>query len=221
MFTRTTGYRHPSIGAGITALRQLAPSVDLDVVTSEDPGLFTDQELSRFAAVVFLSTSGDVLDRSQEAAFRRYIEGGGGFVGIHAATDTEYDWAWYGTLVGARFANHPLVPNDEFVDCHCFTASVHRQASHGSTDHLPAVWRHRDEWYNFQAPVVASAQVLLTVDESTYPGGTMGDPHPVSWTQSIGAGRSWYTALGHQASTFDDEAFRRHLLGGLAWAAGR
>jgi type 1 glutamine amidotransferase len=220
IFSRTTGYRHPSIVDGVAAMRELALSAGFAVTASEDPARFTDAELARYDAVAFLSTSGDVLDGSQEAAFERYIEGGGGWVGVHAASDTEYGWPWYGRLVGTWFANHPLVPNDRFDDCHCFTADVHRSASHLSTDHLPPVWSRRDEWYNFRSPIPATATVLLAVDESTYPGGTMGSPHPVTWSQSIGRGRSWYTAMGHTADSFRDPAFRSHLRGGLVWAAG-
>lgn len=220
VFTRTAGFRHPSITDGVSTMTELARSAGYRVTASEDPSLFNDRDLAGFAAVIFLSTSGDVLNVAQQAAFERYIEGGGGFVGVHAATDTEYGWPWYGRLVGTWFADHPLLPNDEFVDCHCSTASVVRQASHPSTGHLPAVWSHRDEWYNFRSPLPATARILLTVDESSYTGGTMGSVHPVSWTQSIGQGRSWYTALGHTPASYRDPQFRGHLLGGLEWAAG-
>lgn len=220
IFTRTTGYRHPSIPDGIAAVRALAEAAGFDVVASEDPSRFTDAGLARFAAVVFLSTSGDVLDGGQQAAFERYIEGGGGYLGVHAASDTEYGWPWYGRLVGAWFADHPLVPNDQFVDCHCFTADVVRSAAHPSTEGLSPVWVRRDEWYNFRSPPPASATVVLRVDESTYPGGTMGSHHPVSWAQRIGAGRSFYTAMGHTSSSFAEPDFRRHLAGALRWVAG-
>ena len=220
IFSRTTGYRHRSIVEGVAAVSDLARVSGFTVTASEDPALFRDDELARYDAVVFLSTSGDILNGSQQAAFERYIEGGGGWVGIHAASDTEYGWPWYGRLVGAWFADHPLVPNSQFVDCHCFTAAVHRRAAHPSTDHLPAVWSHRDEWYNFRSPIPSTATVLATVDESTYPGGTMGPHHPVTWTQTIGRGRSWYTSMGHTAASFADPTFRRHLQGGLTWAAG-
>lgn len=181
---------------------------------SEDATIFDDDRLSGFAAVVFLSTSGDILNQSQQEAFERYIEDGGGFVGIHAASDTEYQWPWYGRLVGAYFANHPLVR--DFIDCHCFTADVHRVGIHPSTERLPTVWSHRDEWYNFrQAPV--GVDVLLTVDESTYAGGEMGADHPVSWAHEALGGRAFYTALGHTPESYGDDRFRRHLLGALRW----
>jgi type 1 glutamine amidotransferase len=220
VFSRTAGYRHPSIVDGVAALSSVARGLGYQVVASEDPSRFTDGELSRYAAVVFLSTSGDVLDDRQQAAFERYIEGGGGYVGVHAASDTEYGWPWYGRLVGAWFADHPLVPNAEFVDCHCYRAEVVRRATHPSTDHLPPVWTRRDEWYNFRSPPPASATILLTVDEATYPGGTMGTIHPVTWAQTIGRGRSWYTAMGHTSASFAEPDFRRHLAGGLSWVAG-
>ena len=186
----------------------------LERSSSEDAGVFTDEGLAPFAAVIFLSTSGDILNGVQQQAFERYVGGGGGFLGIHAASDTEYDWAWYGELVGAYFANHPLV--EDFVDCHCFTATVERHEPHPIVDGLPGAWEHRDEWYNFsQAPV--QVEVLLTVDESTYEGGEMGDLHPVSWAHDKLGGRAFYTAMGHTSQSFDDARFRRHLGGALRW----
>lgn len=217
VFTRTTGYRHPSIESGAAAVQELAASVGLQAIRSEDPAQFNDSTLAGYAAVVFVSTSGDILNPDQQSAFERFIGNGGGFLGIHAASDTEYEWPWYGGLVGAYFSDHPLVEN--FVDCHCFEADVLRVTGDPSTDHLPQVWGRRDEWYNFRSQP-SGVTVLLKVDEATYTGGTMGDPHPISWKHHYAGGRSWYTAMGHTASSFDEPEFRQHLFGGLRWVAG-
>jgi type 1 glutamine amidotransferase len=210
IFSRTLGYRHDSIPAGVAALRELGQAGGFSVDATENPAVFSDAGLAPYRAVVFLSTTGDVLDAAQQAAFERYIRAGGGFVGVHAASDTEYDWPWYGGLLGAYFASHPAVQ----------TATLHvGEADHPSTKGLPASWLRRDEWYNFrQQP--AGVRVLLRVDEASYSGGKMGASHPISWYHEYDGGRAWYTALGHTSSGFADPPFRAHLLGGIRWAAG-
>lgn len=210
VYTRTTGYRHASIEAGVAALEALGAEHGFVVTHTEDPAAFDDAGLGAYKAVVFLNTSGDVLGPPQRAAFERYIRAGGGFVGVHSATDTEYGWPWYGGLVGAYFANHPAIQPAELTVV----------AEHPSTVGLPRRWPRTDEWYNFRAPLPADVQVLVTIDESTYTGGTMGAPHPISWAHSYDGGRAWYTALGHTEEAFADQTFRAHLLGGLRWAAG-
>ena len=229
VFSRTTGFRHSSIDEGIAAIQQLGEANDFQVDASEDPTLFRDNVLSRYDAVVFLSTTGDPLNDSQQAAFERYIRGGGGYAGIHAAADTEYTWTWYGKLVGAYFRNHP--PGTP-------TATVRiEDADHHSTQGLPDPWERVDEWYNYQQPegaVVggggddwspreAGVHVLATVDESTYDeqdGNTTDDDHPISWCQRYDGGRSWYTGMGHTEASFTEANFLKHLLGGLEVAAG-
>ncbi|HEY3003878.1 MAG TPA: ThuA domain-containing protein, partial [Kribbellaceae bacterium] len=161
-------------------------------------------------AVVFLSTTGDVLDASQQAAFESYIRSGGGFVGVHAAADTEYDWPFYGDLVGAYFASHPLIQ--------AATVQV-EDRTHPATSHLDATWRRTDEWYNYKTNVRSTARVLATLDESSYSGGTMGD-HPTAWCKDFEGGRSFYTGGGHTRQSYAEPAFRAHLLGGIRYAAG-
>lgn len=211
MFSRTTGFRHTSIEPGITAVRELGAQRGFDVEATEDPGAFTSTNLARFGAVLFLSTTGDVLGPAQEAAFEGYVRGGRGFVGVHSATDTEYDWPFYEQLVGARFKQHPAVQQASIVV---------RDTSHPSTRSLPAQWVRTDEWYDFRANPRAVAHVLLTLDESTYQGGTMGADHPIAWCKAVDRGRSWYTAGGHTDSTFAEPLFRAHLLGGITYALG-
>jgi len=212
VFSRTTGFRHDSIETGVQALRDIGDELAFVVEATEDQAAFTAGNLARFRAVVFLNTSGDVLDEDQQAAFEAFIRSGGGFVGIHSATDTEYDWEWYGRLVGARFLGHPEVQqaSARVID-----------GNHLSTKHLPRQWKRTDEWYNFrESPrkvVGDSLHVLAELDESTYVGGTMGADHPMAWCHEFEGGRSWYTAGGHTKESFGDPRFRRHLAGGIAW----
>lgn len=213
VFSRTLGYRHDSIAAGLALIQQLGRDHGFGVDASEDPAVFSDSGLAPYAAVVFLSTTGDVLAAGQQAAFERFIRAGRGYVGVHSAADTEYDWAWYGGLMGAFFQDHPpgLHPARLVVE----------DRTHSSTAHLDATWERTDEWYNFRTNPRASVNVLITLDEGTYTGGTMGADHPIAWYHPYDGGRAWYTGLGHTAETFTEPAFIQHLLGGIRWASGR
>ncbi|WP_433112712.1 ThuA domain-containing protein [Micromonospora sp. CA-246542] len=211
VFSKTAGFRHGSITPGITAIQQLGAANGFTVEATEDAGQFTDANLARFAAVIWLSTTGDVLNATQQAAFERYITAGGGYVGVHSASDTEYDWPWYGGLVGAYFASHPAEQTA--------TVTVADQV-HPSTKGLPQRWSRFDELYNYRANPRGSVHVLATLDESTYTGGSMGYDHPISWCQNYSGGRAWYTGLGHTDASYTDAAFRQHLLGGIQTAAG-
>jgi type 1 glutamine amidotransferase len=175
------------------------------VDTTEDAARFSDASLARYKAVVFLNTTGDILDAGQKAAFERYIRSGGGFVGIHSASDTEYQWAWYGRLVGAYSASHSQIQG----------ATVHP-----STKGSPATWKRADEWYNFRSNPRRAVHVLATLDETTYSGGAMGTNHPIAWCQEIEGVRSWYTAMGHTIESYVEPLFRRHFLGGIESVAG-
>ena len=210
VFSRTTGYRHESIPDAISALEHLAARHGFAAVATEDPGQFTTDNLAQFDAVVWLSTSGDVLDDGQRKAFEAYIRGGGGYVGIHGAADTEYGWHWYGGLVGTVFASHPAIQpaTVRIVD-----------AAHPSTAGLPQAWARTDEWYNFRARPPSSAHILATVDETTYEGGTMGADHPIVWCHEYDGGRAWYTAMGHTTESYGEAEFLTHLLGGIRYAA--
>ena len=211
VFSRTKGFRHSSIPDGVAAVQALGAAHGFAVEATEDATAFSDQSLARFAAVVFMSTTGDVLDSTQQAAFQRYIRGGKGYVGVHAASDTEYDWPWYGQLVGAYFKSHPAVQEAK-LDV--------RVRTHPATKCLPAVWNRRDEWYDFRAQPPADATVLLTIDETSYSGGTMGAVHPMAWSRTFDGGRTFYTELGHTSQSFKDQAYLDHLAGGILWAMG-
>jgi type 1 glutamine amidotransferase len=209
-FTRTTGFRHASIEPSVTALEDAAAARGWRFERTEDPALFTDAELERFDVVVFLLTSGDILDDAQQAAFERWLRSGRGFVGVHSASDTEHDWPWYGQLVGAYFLQHPIVQR----------ATVHvAERDHPSTAHLTDPWEREDEWYDFATNPRATVDVLLTVDESTYTGGTMGSDHPIAWSHAFDGGRAFYTALGHTDASWSEQAFVEHVARGIEWAA--
>lgn len=208
VLTRTTDYRHDSIPAALGAVRAWP---DHDVDATEDPAAL-EGPLDAYAAVVFLSTSGEVLTPEGRERLAGFVESGGGFAGVHAAACTEYDWPYYGELLGARFAGHPpLQPGRVIVE----------DPHHPATRHLPEVWPLTDEWYDFQANPRASVHVLLRADESSYAGGGMGEDHPLAWCRRQGAGRVFYTALGHPVQAWSDPDFLAHLRGGLDWVTGR
>ena len=210
VFSHTNGYRHASIEKGVATLQELAGRNGIQMVHTEDSLLFNPKSLSKYQLVVFLSTTGDVLGREQEKAFKSFIQNGGSFLGIHAATDTEYDWAWYGDLVGAYFESHPEQQE----------ARLEVVASdHPATTGLPISWKHYDEWYNFK-DIRSGIKVLLNLDESSYRGGNNGSSHPIAWYRGFDGGRSFYTGLGHTEESWDDPNFRKHLLGGIRYCLG-
>jgi type 1 glutamine amidotransferase len=211
VFSKTAGYRHASIETGIESIRRLGERGRFRVDATELGEAFSDDRLGRYRVVIFLNTTGDVLDAAQQAAFERFVRRGGGFVGIHSASDTEYDWAWYGGLVGAYFLKHPAIQPATLrvVD-----------RSHPSTSMLPVAWVRRDEWYNFRDWPDERVRVLVEIDERSYSGGSMGYRHPMAWCHVHDGGRAWYTALGHTAESYAEPLFQEHLLGGILWSAG-
>lgn len=246
VFTRTNGYRHASIPNAIAALRALGKKKGIGVVATEDPAVFTRENLRGFTAIVFASTQGIVLTNTARVAIERFVTSGGGWMGIHSASDTEYDWPFYTELLsGGRFLCHPLMNQPGRV--------VRESATHISTAGLPRVWSIRsEEFYSFEKNVRGTARVLLHLDETSYhpdPNtallpppppkvtpeeilptliteltaprlitGRMGD-HPMCWQARVGKGLSWYTALGHEPAIYSDPHFRSHLLGGLLTAS--
>ncbi|MEV6446386.1 ThuA domain-containing protein [Amycolatopsis sp. NPDC051716] len=208
VFSKTAGYRHDSIPAGIRAIRELGAAHGFDVTATEDASAVT----AAYDTVVFLSTSGEVLDAAGQAAFESYVEGGGGYVGIHAAADTGYGWPWYGRLVGAWFRTHPAIQRARFVT---------EDRTHPATAHLPPVWTRTDELYDFRTNPRGRVHVLQTLDESSYTGGGMGADHPITWCHPQGRGRAFYTGLGHTTESYADPAFRALLLGAIRYAAAQ
>lgn len=210
LFTKTAGFRHDNIEKGVAALKLLGDSNGIAVEHTEDASIFEDKQLERYQAIIFFSTTGDIFNDTQKAAFVRYIQSGNGFVGIHAASDTEHNWPWYGAMIGAYFMSHPEIQ----------TADLHiKDHQHPATRHLPAVWTRKDEWYDFKN-LSAQVHVLMTIDEGTYKGGKMGSYHPMSWYHEYDGGRAFYTALGHTNESFDEPNFLLHILGGIRYAIG-
>jgi len=210
VFSKTEGFRHDSIPAGIAAIRQQGSARGFAVDAGENSQVFTDDGLAKYSVVVFLSTTGDVLNDAQQAAFERFIGRGGGFVGIHSAADTEYEWPFYGALLGAYFSGHPDIQNATIrVD----------NSGHPSMTGLPSSWLRRDEWYNFARNPRGTVNVLATLDENTYSGGTMGTDHPIVWAHGFGGGRALYTAGGHTSESYGEPLFAAHLGNAIVWAA--
>lgn len=205
LFSKTAGYRHASIKDGIIAIKKLGSENNFEVLATEDAGYFSKDSLKQYNAVLFLNTTGDILNREQEKSFEEYIHNGGNFIGIHAASDTEYDWAWYGKLVGAYFLSHPDQQEAiiNIVD-----------KRHPATKELPNTWRHFDEWYNFKN-ISPKIKILATLDENSYSGGVNGKKHPIAWFQDFEGGHMFYTALGHTEADYTDPLFLKHILGGI------
>jgi cytochrome c len=215
VFSKTEGYRHASIPAGIAALKKLAAEKgNLTLTFTEDAALFTEANLKKYGCVIFLNTTGDVLNGDQQYIFERYIQAGGGYVGIHAATDTEYDWAWYGGLAGAYFLDHPSSPSNVLKGK--FTCT---HKDHWATKGMPQEFEHTDEFYSFKN-ISKNINVVLKIDEKSYKGGKNGDDHPMSWYQEYDGGRSFYTALGHTNESYADPLLMNHIYAGIQYAAG-
>lgn len=221
VFSKTNGWHHESIHAGVTALRELGELHDFSVFWTEHAErVFNDTELAKYQVVIFLSTSGDILNEEQQAAFERYIRAGGGFVGIHSASDTEYDWPWYAKMVGHMFRIHPAVQ----------TATLQvEDRNFPGMDRFAPRFLFTEEWYEFDESRSDTLRYLLSVDEKTYEpeadwgdrgrGDGMGEFHPIAWYHEYDGGRAFYTALGHLPGTYRDAAFLHHVYGGIYWAA--
>lgn len=225
IFSKTAAFRHTEcIPSATAAITRAATRRGFEVDATEHAEAFNPRRLARYNVVIFLCTTGDVLDGRQQTAFRRYIRSGGGYAGIHSASDTEYDWPWYGGLVGARFRDHPGSVNEQFQRA---TIDVEDRRS-VATRGLPRRWTREEEWYNFRANPRDRVHVLASVDEATYdprgysePGGSapMGD-HPIAWCRRYQGGRSFYTALGHRGVYWQERRLRLHVIGGIRMAAG-
>jgi cytochrome c len=213
VFSKTASYRHESIPAGIDAIRSLGKKHGFLVDTTENAAAFDEKTLKNYNVIVFLNTTGDVLNDAQQLEMNRWVQAGGGFVGIHAAADTEYEWPWYGELVGAYFKDHPNDPNVRDAKVQVL------DKEHFSTKHLPGLWDRTDEWYNYR-DIRPEINVLINLDESSYQGGTNGEHHPIAWYRDFDGGRTWYTGMGHTHECYQDEAFMQMLWGGIQYAAG-
>ncbi|WP_309111187.1 ThuA domain-containing protein [Saccharothrix sp.] len=212
VFSKTAAFRHDSIPAGVQAVRDLGAANGFTVTTTEDAAEFTARNLAKYEAVVFLNTTGDVLNDTQQTAFENYIRAGGGYVGVHAAADTEYDWPFYEHLVGAYFKAHPPTQQAGIKVENRGTAA---------TAHLPQTWTRTDEWYDYRTNPRSTARVLASMDHNTYTGWQTTGDHPITWCKTLDRGRSFYTGVGHTATSYGEAAVRALLLGGIRYAASR
>jgi len=210
VFTKTEGYRHGSIEVGVASIKSLGLEHGFNVSHTEDATIFSADKLKQFDAVIFLSTTGDVLNEDQQKAFEQFIKQGGGYMGIHGAADTEYDWPWYGKLVGAYFMSHPKITEASIVKVN---------NTHASCVHLPEHFVREDEWYNYKS-INPDINVLLKLDETSYEGGENGANHPIAWYHEFDGGRSFYTGGGHTKTSYSEPDFRQHLLGGILYSLG-
>ncbi|WP_153032368.1 ThuA domain-containing protein [Amycolatopsis sp. YIM 10] len=216
LFTKTAGYRHDSIPAGVAMFQQLAADNGWQLTHSEDSAVFTDASLSTYDVVIMFQTSGMVWNTAaQRAAMQTYVRNGGGVVAIHNATDMniEGEFPWWDQMLGMTMTQHSATVAG--------TAKVADQA-HPSGKGLPQRWNRTEEWYNFNRNARGDVHVLVTADETTYNPGpsAMGNDHPISWCRNFEGGRLWATAMGHQASAYSEPLFREHILGGVRSAAG-
>lgn len=213
------GYVHQNIPASIRCLESICAERGWASVSTADPNIFTPRKIGEFDALVFSNTNNEAFDtQAQRDAFKQYIQGGGGFVGIHSACGSERAWPWFWANLGAKFVRHPrLQPFDvKVID-----------ADHPSTSFLSDTWHWEDECY-YMDHLNPDIHVLLVADLTTveddkkkdYPGTLFGDTFPLSWCHEFDGGRQWYTALGHKSVYYQDEMFRKHLAGGIEWALG-
>lgn len=219
LVTTTRGWHHEALHSGVLAIQQLGVRHHFDVVLWEDPNGFTDKFLSPFSVVIFLHTTGDIFDSAQQKVMERFIRSGKGYVGVHSASDTEYNWDWYTKLVGRMFTIHPVIQTAKL--------QVLDQQFPGLEGFANGrLWT--DEWYEFGPEKTTGLHYILGVDETTYnpkvqwgskKGEGLGKLHPLSWYHEYDGGRAFYTALGHVPANFSDEAFLNHLSAGIRWAA--
>jgi len=204
VFSKTEGYRHKSIEDGIKSIKKLGKENNFIVEATENSDILVSN-LEKYDAIIFLSTTGDILNDSQQMKFEKFISNGGGFVGIHAAADTEYDWPWYGKMVGAYFKSHPK-QQDAIIKI--------VNHDHPATKFLDKTWKKYDEWYNYKN-VNPQINVLMMLDENSYTGGENGENHPIAWFQEYKGGKIFYTGLGHTSESYVDTKFLNHILGGI------
>lgn len=219
MFTKTAGFRHASIATAWRVMPQVAEEYGFELTVTEDSRLFSDENLAQYDVLAFVLTTGTVLSLEEKQAMERFIQNGGGFVGVHSASDTEYDWPFYGGLVGAYFAGHPPGTQRARV--------IVEDRAHPSTSHFEEEFFIEDEWYFFRRNPRGAVHVLQRLDRASHPAlaGFQGsDPagdHPLTWCHEYQGGRSWYTAMGHRDEVWEDPRFQQMVAGGILWAAGR
>jgi type 1 glutamine amidotransferase len=219
LITKTAGWHHESINEGVVAMKELATQNFFDLQWHQAGMPITDKSLQNFQVIIFLNTTGDIFKDEEQKAIERFIQSGKGFVGIHAASDTEYSWPWYTKMVGRMFHIHPVIQTAKLR-----MTSNKFPGLEGFTD---GQW-WTDEWYEFDAEKTTGLNYILAVDESSYnpktdwgakKGQGMGNFHPIAWYHDYDGGRAFYTALGHMPTVYSNEAFLNHVYAGILWAA--
>lgn len=211
IFTKTNGFVHgEAIKEGTKLITNIGRQNMFNVDHTNISSFFMEENLKKYQSIIFLNTTLDVLNKNEEVVFKNFIQNGGGFVGIHSATDTEYEWEWYGKLVGAYFKNHPKIQKAKI-------STINK--NHISTFHLNETWEIEEEWYNYKN-INPEITVLLNLEESSYEGGENGKNHPITWYHEFDGGRSFYTGLGHKPETYNDERFIKLLTGGILYTIG-
>jgi len=212
VFSKTAGYRHDSIPVGRKAILDIGMERGWTVTCSEDLSIFTPAKLKAFDTIVFLSTTGKFLDAPAEKALVGFIHSGGGFAGVHAAADAEYDWPWYGQLVGGVFLQHPA-QQEVVVNIEDTSSPI--------TAGLPNPWKRKDEWYDYRVnPRDNKVHVLASLDQKSYTGSKMGNDHPIMWYHEFEGGRAWYTGMGHTQESYQDPLYLKMLAEGIEWSCG-
>ena len=209
VISETKDWVHDSIESGIDLIENIGDKNNFNVYHSDNSKVITSENLKEFNSIIFLNTTGDILSKNEQNVMEQFIKNGKGYVGVHSASDTEYEWQWYGDLVGAYFRNH-----SDVVDGKIFTVDN----AHKITEHLNPEWNIEDEWYNFDY-ISDNINVLLKLDETSYEGGEHPDYHPITWYHEYDGGRSFYTALGHTKEVFKDERFIKLLEKGILYAS--
>jgi uncharacterized protein len=218
--TNGQGYVHDNIAASVAMIRQLAATNGFAVDVSDDPAVFTPENLKKYRALIFSNANNEAFENDQQrAAFKQFIQGGGGFVGIHSASGSERQWPYYWAVLGGKFKRHPPLQK--------FSIEV-LDTTHPATAHLGATWQWEDEFYyldhlNPRMHVLLAGELtnLKDKDKAAYPGQVFGDLFPLSWCQEFDGGREFYTALGHKIEYYSDPKFQRHVLGGMLWVMGK
>ena len=207
VITETKGWVHDSIESGLKLIQNIGSKNNFNVYHSDNSSVITYKNLKSFKTIIFLNTTEEILTDVEQKVMESFIKSGKGFVGVHAAADTEYNWQWYGKLVGAYYRNHPEVMNGKILTI-----------NHKISNHLDSEWEIEDEWYNFDY-VNYDINILLNLDEESYIGGEHPDYHPITWYHEYDGGRSFYTGLGHTKEVYDDERFIKLLEKGILYAS--
>ena len=207
VITETKGWVHDSIESGLKLIQNIGNKNNFNVYHSDNSSVITYKNLKEIKTIIFLNTTEEILTDVEQKVMESFIKSGKGFVGVHSAADTEYNWQWYGKLVGAYYRNHPEVMNGKILTI-----------NHKITNHLDSEWEIEDEWYNFDY-VNYDINILLNLDEDSYIGGEHPDYHPITWYHEYDGGRSFYTGLGHTKEVYDDERFIKLLEKGILYAS--